>query len=119
MKVYVIERGCYSDSYIVGVVTSKEQAKHVVDVLSKLEYPNYPRFTEYDTEQFTSKLFRFKVTNDYDDWEASFWEDNDFDKNTRIDADDYFVLAESGEQAIKIAQDMEAEYKAKTEGIVL
>lgn len=33
MKVYVIEKGCYSDRHIIGIVESETEAKNVIKAI--------------------------------------------------------------------------------------
>jgi len=119
MKVYIIEKGWYSDRWIVGVTESEEVAKRIV---SAYDYDGDSSYRVYDTDQFQNKPFRFKV--EY--WSEETWNAevdayetySGYDTNTLIDIDEYIIFAKTKEQAIKIAQDMRAEYKAREEGVI-
>lgn len=122
MKVYVIEKGYYSDRHIIGIVESKEEAKSIVDAIKFNQYDaDSISYEEYDTLQFSDKRFRYAVTRYSDsDWEAEFDEYDlwsNYKESIRDYPDHYIIYANSGEQAIKIAQDMRAEELARKEGI--
>ena len=123
MKVYVIEKGQYSDRHVVCVVENKKEAKQICDALnaSGYAYRNDAEWTEYDTASFNTSLMRWLVTNYYsDDWVAEY---DDYDlyskytENTCDYEDHYIIYANSPQQAIKIAQDMAAQIRAQEEGI--
>ena len=128
MKVYVIEMGCYSDRHIVGVVETEEEAKRICNNISEIDDwdADTAVYTEYDTKQFQSHRMRFVVIHDgwdgHDEWNVSY---DDYDiyanyKTNTQDYEDHFIIyANSRQQAIKIAQDMYYESKAKKEGIAL
>ena len=124
MKVYVIEQGEYSDRHVVGVTESEEDAKRICEAIgSKWHGEIDTNYHEFDTEQFTvNKLLRFEVSEYGDGWKAEY----DFDdfykhytENTIFYEGHYIVYAKDQDHAIKIAQDMDAEYRAKKEGIAL
>lgn len=116
MKVYVIEKGYYSDRHIVGVVETEDEAKRICDLLSIKCHDDNISYDVYDTKQFTDKVLRFIVTNDYDEWDA-YYDDYDLYKyytdNTEDYEDHFIIYANSPQQAIKIAQDMRAARIAK------
>lgn len=122
MKVYVITKGCYSDYHICGVCLDKKKAKEIAEAVSEEPRSLYEaRVEEYDTDQFETQKLRFVVeyyshkwTAEYDDYD--FWKE--YSENTVKDSHNFIVYADSPEQAIKIAQDMRAEYLAKKKGII-
>ena len=52
MKVYVIEKGCYSDRHVVGVTETEKEAKAICKVISGKYKYDKASYTEYDTKQF-------------------------------------------------------------------
>jgi len=123
MKIYVIEKGCYSDRHIIAVVETKAEAEEICKAISGRYRYDKADYTEYDTKQFQTGLFRFEVKGSGygNDWEADY-DDYDFYskiiENTRIYDGEYIIYARNKEEAVKIAQDMEAVYKAEKAGIV-
>ena len=125
MKVYVIERGWYSDKYIAGVVETEEEAKQICDVInsSDTEYYNDARYEEFDTEQFVTRKIRWIVEENYiNKWSA--YSENDYFGDEAIEnyenyEGNYIVFADSKEVAIKIAQDLKAEKLAEKSGVKL
>lgn len=122
MKVYVIEKGCYSGRHIIGIVESETEAKNVIEAINCGGYEDDSiSYEEYDTHQFIDKRFRYNVTNYNGDWEAEYDEYDLWDKykeNTCESSGSYIIYANSPDQAIKIAQDMRAEELAHKEGLV-
>ena len=123
MKVYVIEKGVYSDRHVVAVVETEEEAKIICNGISP--YPEEVKYTEYDTRQFTTNRLRFHVYEWYNgsnEWEAEY---DDYDlfamykDNSEEYNGSYVIYANSPQQAIKIAQDMKAEKLAKEKGVSL
>jgi len=122
MKVYVIEKGVYSDRHIIGVVESEEEAKNIVEAIKCGDYnDNSISYEEYDTRQFLDKRLRYNVTRYSDgDWQVKY-DDYDlykeFKENICVYSDYYVIYANSPDQAIKIAQDMRAEELARRNGL--
>ena len=122
MKVYVIEKGMYSDRHIVGVVESEEEAKKICNVISTHPEEDWVEYTEYDTHQFVTSRLRYHVYDYGDEWEANY---DDYDllamykDNSEEYGGSYVIYANSPQQAIKIAQDMKAEKLAKEKGVSL
>ena len=123
MIVYVIEKGQYSDRYVVGVVETEEEAKKICDTLNNLNnvryYENDATYGAFDTKSFQTKQMRFRVEHEYDDWNVQY---DDYDiyseykESCAIYKGFYIVYANSPAQAIKIAQDIEAkEYAIEKE----
>lgn len=119
MKVYVIERGDYSDRHIVGVFESREEARNICKRLTP-EPDESISCVEYDTNQFSANRMRFIVDKFLGEWDANH---DDYDlynmytENVCDYEDHYVIYANSANQAIKIAQDMEAQIRAEKEGI--
>ncbi len=124
MKVYVIEKGWYSDRHIVGVVETEEEAKKICEMLKRTdEYDcDSVSYGEYDTHQFKTSRMRFMVEHYFGDWRVQYDAYNLWDTykdNTEDYEYHYIIYANSPEQAVKIAQDMEAEKKARQQGVIL
>lgn len=119
MKVYVIQKGQYSDCHIVGVALTSEAANKIAKAVSGPYSYDKAFVEEYDTERFSTGLFRYCVTYDGYDWEAEYDEYNCYINATtgKLYGDTFVIDARSPEEAIKIAQDMAAEAKAKEAGI--
>lgn len=120
MKVYVLEKGQYSDRHIIGVVDSKEKAEKISHMLDATS-------TEWDTEQFeipnnvVYEVYDPEFSNWTNEWEACYddWSlYSDFKDNKEEYEGHYIIHANTPEQAIKIAQDMKAEKLANETGIV-
>lgn len=122
MKVYVIQKGCYSDRHIVGVVETEKEAKNVCDAIKDCEWDSDSlSYAEYDTKQFQDKRIRFTVWRESDNsWHCEYDDYDLYDnyvENTCDYEDHYVIYADTGNQAIKIAQDMYYEEQAKNEGL--
>lgn len=114
MKVYVLEKGQYSDRHVIGVVDSREKAEKISHMLDATS-------TEWDTEQFeipNNVVYEvFDPEFNYgDEWKA-FYDDwglySDYKENKEEYEGHYIIRSNTPEQAIKIAQDMKAEKLAK------
>ena len=123
MKVYVIQKGEYSGRHIIGVTDSKEKADQICDAISgKEKYQSSVGYDVFDTDQFTDCLYKYEV-NDWGDgdWNVSYdeWDTwTRFKENTVMNEDWFIVYAHNPDEAIKIAQDMQAKYKAEKAGVV-
>lgn len=121
MKVYVIESGCYSDSHIVCVKETEDEAKEVINILSKARNSDNLRYTEYDTNQFNLKRIKFLVIYMFEEWYVEYDSYDsyvDVKENSEIYEDAYIVYSDSVDKAIKIAQDMRSYIKASKENII-
>jgi hypothetical protein len=130
MKVYVVEKGVYSDRHIVGVTESQEEAKEIARVVAGARNPYYVRdditITEYDTKAFASGRFKFlvifcddEVTVECLSINQGIIEDDYTETSYIPELDEYVVFARDKEQAVKIARDMEAQRKAEEAGVAL
>ena len=110
MKVYVIEKGCYSDRYVVGVVETEQEANRVVEILENSGCEDVG-YSVFDTKQFQTDRLRFQVRCEFGEWEVEYddWHDAEYTENTEIYEDCWMIYAPNPEKAIKIAQDMRAE----------
>ena len=118
MKVYVITKGAYSDYHIVGVSLDKKRAEEIAKAVSEEPIDLYRAYVEeYDTDALAVNL-RYGVWFNNGYWNA---EPNDYDKyqsNYAYNDHSFIVYAKDENHAIKIAQDMRAEYLAKQKGVV-
>lgn len=123
MKVYVIEKGQYSDRHIIAVSDSPEKAEEIRAAVSGKYRGEEATITEYDTNQFANSVFRYEVIEDYNDiWRVKYddWNLNwQYPESCHAYADTYIVYAKNPDQAIKIAQDIKAQRKAEEEGVAL
>ena len=118
MKVYVITKGAYSDYRIVGVSLDKKRAKEIAKAVdeSKESWLYEARVEEYDTDLFATCL-RYLVNYVHNRWEATVDDYDEHQTNYAYHDKSFIVYAKDEEHAIKIAQDMRAEYLAKQKGI--
>ena len=123
MKVYVIEKGVYSDRHVIGVTETEDEAKAVVRGLESSDRydSGSVSYTEYDTKKLTDRRLKFLVDGNFD-WRVEYDEwglYEDITENTMV-YDGYFVIfAGSADVARKIAQDAYAEIKAHRAGVAL
>ena len=118
MKVYVIERGAYSDRHIIGVVETEEEAIKICEIVNKayshILTRDQARYTEYDTKQFNAGTrFRyFAYYNSNGVYALGIDDYNLFEKYKEtckiMDQSTYVIYAENKDQAWKIARDMKA-----------
>lgn len=132
MKVYVIEKGEYSDRHVIGVTLDEEKAKYVVEEGNNRErktfwYSADYAYTEFEMDKFDElyNLYKndykmFRVEKDLKNKDITISERDIADNldNSGIvrkyDYDNYlsvYVLANTTEKALKIASDKFAEYE--------
>ncbi len=132
MKVYVIEKGEYSDRHVIGVTLDEEKAKYVVEEGNNRErktfwYSTDYAYTEFEMDKFDElyNLYKnnyklFRVEKDLKNKDITISERDIADNldNSGIvrkyDYDSYlsvYVLANTTEKALKIASDKFAEYE--------
>ena len=109
MRVYVIEKGVYSDRHVIGVTDDRKTAKKLCDMLDA-------SYSIWDTDQYKTKnSIRFQVynpDNNYtnDTWYAEYDEYDlyrEYKENAKLYDGVYIIYADSPQQAIEIAQRME------------
>lgn len=113
MKVYVIQKGKYADRHIIGVTTDKEEAEKIARIVSGKSIYSKADVTEYDTNQFYTGIFKFRVQN-YTGWDADYCEYpiyDEYTENTKIGDGLYIIFAKNAEEAIEIAKKMEGDYE--------
>jgi len=121
MKVYVIQKGVYSSRFIVGVVTSEEEAKQICKAISDNHYGGEGFYDEFDTDDLKTNLIKFKVDNSYGDWEVEYcnpYEWEGYNCNGTVYENYYIIFAHNKEEAIKIAQDIKAAENAIEKRII-
>ena len=133
MKVYVIEKGEYSDRHVIGVTLDEEKAKYVVEEGNNKVGKNFwwcsndYDYTEFEIDKFDElyNLYKndykmFRVEKDLKNKDITISERDIADNldNSGIvrkyDYDSYlsvYVLANTTEKALKIASDKFAEYE--------
>ena len=133
MKVYVVEKGEYSDRHVIGVTLDEEKAKYVVEEGNNRErktfwYSTDYAYTEFEMDKFDELYNLYK--NNYKLFRV--WKDLENKQITITEAElgDYyldeigivrksywdnylyvFVLTNTEEKALKIASDKFAEYE--------
>lgn len=128
MKVYVIEKGLYSDHYIIGVTDSKETA---ITIQKQYDRDNDTSYTEYDTDDFkvvkpmgytvfyntrTGAWGGYIDGHDVHNYtQSEYLGENTYGNDIR---EYYGILADSLDQAIKIAQDMRMMRLAKENNLL-
>ena len=119
MKVYVITKGCYSSYHIVGVCLDKKKAKEIAEAVSEEPRSLYEaRVEEYDTDAFVTGL-KYYVSYVDGIWYAGIDDYDEHQSNYAYSDKSFIVYAKDKEHAVKIAQDMRAEYIAKESGVKL
>ena len=113
MKVYVIQKGIYSDRHIVCVVETMDEAISIKQAIINSPYDDDVTIDEYDTKQFQTKKIRF-IANYYSNgfWDIEYDDYNcwsNYSESTEAFDNTYIVYANSRDQALKIAQDMHAQ----------
>ena len=119
MKVYVITKGCYSDYHIVGVSLDKKKAKKIAEAVSEEPRGLHKACVEeYDTDAFVAG-FRYHVSYVDGIWYVDIDDFDEHQNNYAYNNRSFIVYAKDKEHAVKIAQDMRAEYMAKESGVKL
>ena len=121
MTVYVIQKGNYSDRHIIGVVETEEEAQTICNTLKRMSTWDADSiyYEAYDTKRFQTHRMRFLVDRDLE-WFVEYDDYNlyaNYKESSPIYYGYYVVYADSPEQAVKIAQDLDAEETAKREGV--
>ena len=121
MKVYVIQKGVYSSKFIVGVVTSEEEAKQICEAISDNHYGGEAFYDEFETDDLKTNLIKFKVDNSYGEWEVEYcnpYEWEEYNCNGTVYENYYIIFAHNKEEAIKIAQDIKGAENAIEKRII-
>lgn len=121
MKIYAIQRGCYSDKHIITCTTDYQKAKKIKEIYSRVD-DDVVVLTFEDGEKIKLPMFQVVIENGVCDkfytYECEWEEDEtrDFDGEI-LGTHTLYIRAESKEVAEKIAQDLFAEWKALKENI--
>ena len=124
---YAVTAGDYSDYHIIAITDNKERAENIKKLCrSKYSEPMIEEFFDSESKDEAFYSVRYDTDGSYDVILREFDGDNSFNiniikENTSHDGwwkYKVFVMAKDKPHAIKIAQDLWAEYKAKKEGIV-
>lgn len=144
MKLYIVTAGCYSDYHIVGAFESEEKAKLYVEANENDYFDEDMSYREYDTlddrlmdindtrklysvefyvnpntgEIVVNKLRSNRLIPGFKDGEFQEYGRWDKRRNMHVVVHGIHVLADYKEQALKIAQDKYAEYKAQKAEII-
>lgn len=128
MKIfYAVTDGDYSDYRIIAITDNKERAENIKKLYSsKYSEPMIEEFFDSESKDEAFYSVRYDTDGSYDVILREFDGDNSFNiniikENTSHDGwwkYKVFVMAKDEHHAIKIAQDLWAEHKAKKEGIV-
>lgn len=124
---YAVTDGDYSDYHIIAITDNKERAENIKKLYSS-EYSE-PMIEEFFDSESKGEAFysvRYDTDGGYDVILREFDGDNSFNINIIKENASHdgwwkykvFVMAKDENHAIKIAQDLWEEYKAKKEGIV-
>ena len=131
MKVYLIEAGQYSDTHVVGVATTRENAEAIKRTHDRAEAFYHAYITEYETDTYIpliegKTVFRAELSTvdgtidvdnavfAYDVGDSGIGVVREGMRSLIVE-----VVAIDKGHAAKIAQDLFAEYKAKKEGVAL
>lgn len=123
---YAVTDGDYSDYHIIAITDNKERAENIKKLYSgKYSEPMIEEFFDSELKDEAFYCVRYDTDGSYDvslrEFDSNnFFNINIINENTfRNDWWKYrvFVMAKDEHHAVKIAQDLWAEYKAKKEGI--
>ena len=122
MKIYVIQRGCYSDKHIIACTTDYKKAKKIVEIYLKFD-EDIKLLTFEDGEEITLPMFEVFIDNGVCD--KYYTKEYEWGEEERIDFIGeilgfhiLYIRAESKEVAEKIAEDLFAEWKARKENLI-
>ena len=122
MKIYAIQRGCYSDKHIIACTTDYKKAKKILEIYSKVDEDTH-LLTFEDGEEITLPMFEVCIDKgvcdkDYtEEYEWCVEERRDFIGEI-LGGHILYIRAESKEVAEKIAEDLFAEWKARKENLI-
>lgn len=124
---YAVTAGDYSDYRIIAITDNKERAENIKKLYSgKYSEPMIEEFFDSESKDEGIYYITYRADGGYDAFLQDFDVTNLSDINIINEnsfSDDWWkysvlVMAKDEHHAIKIAQDLWAEYKAKKEGIV-
>ena len=124
---YAVTDGDYSDYRIIAITDNKERAENIKKLYSgKHSEPIIEEFFDSESKDEAFYCVRYDTDGSYDvnlrDFDSEYFSNINIIKENTFYNDWWkyrvFVMAKDKPHAIKIAQDLWAEYKAKKEGIV-
>lgn len=127
---YAVTAGCYSDYHIIAITDNKERADNIAKIYSDDGWNSDTQVEEFFDSESKDEAFYdvwYETNGSYDVGLQELNKNYKFDNINIIEEnanhDDWWkyrvlVMAKSKDHAIKIAQDLWAEHKAKKEGIV-
>lgn len=124
---YAVTDGDYSDYHIIAITDNKERAENIKKLYSgKYSEPMIEEFFDSESKDEAFYYVTYRADGCYDAFLQDFDMRSLSDINIvreNISADNWWkysvlVMAKDENHAIKIAQDLWAEHKAKKEGIV-
>lgn len=117
MKIYAIQRGCYSDKHIIACTTNYEKAQKIREIYSKVDDDTI-MLTFEDGEKIVLPMFEVYIENGV--CNKFYTREDEWIKEERrefigeiSDFQILYIRAESKEVAEKIAEDLFAEWKAQ------
>lgn len=127
MTVYVVEQGCYSDRYIVGVFSSEEKAAQYCALNNKADYTyddcDYSAYDldEWEEEGKVTPVWVYRAYQDASGWQVSFERVLSLKEVRKMPSTNngFWIALKSPdeEKAKKIMYDKLAERKAREAGI--
>ena len=124
---YAVTDGDYSDYHIIAITDNKERAENIKKLYSgKYSEPMIEEFFDSESKDEGFYYVTYRADGSYDAFLQDFGMKNLSDINIVKESIlrnswwkySVLVMAKDENHAIKIAQDLWAEYKAKKEGIV-
>ena len=127
---YAVTAGRYSDYHIIAITDNKEHADNIAKIYSDDGWNSDTQVEEFFDSESKDEAFydvRYKTNGSYDVGLQELNKNYKFDNINIIEENAshnnwwkyrVLVMAKSKDHAIKIAQDLWAEHKAKKEGIV-
>ena len=122
---YAVTDGDYSDYHIVAITDNKERAENIKKLYTtKYSEPMIEEYFDGEVSDEAVYFVRYKTDGNYDVYLVDFdMENSNINVVYEPTGCDWFkydvtVMAKDENHAIKIAQDLWAEHKAKKEGIV-
>lgn len=119
MKIYAIQKGCYSDKHIIACTLDYEKAKKIKQIHEKIDSCVILEFE--DSEEIVLPMFKVTLFNGVGTINNVYCVN--YQEYEEFNFDDFYapyayVRAENKETALKIVQDKYAEWKAKNENII-
>lgn len=127
---YAVTAGSYSDYHIIAITDNKERADNIAKIYSDNGWNSDTQVEEFFDNESKNEAFYdvwYETNGSYDVELQEFNKNYKFDNTNIIEENanhngwwkyKVFVMAKDEDHAIKIAQDLWAEYKAKKEGIM-